>query len=419
MRLLVVWVFVLLSSAAALGQERPVVRVDVTPETVIVGESAQMTVTVLVPTWFTRPPVYPAFELANAMTRLPPDSSYPIRERVGNDSWPGIVRSYEIYPLLGATYRLGGQSLQVTYANPGSDPVVTSVEIPEIVIRGQVPQGAELLDPYIAGSNLELRLDIEGSHESLKAGDALVLEYVAELKGLPAIFIPPLAPDLQLDGVSVYADAPDVKEGTPARRSEKITLVLDAGGEFVIPERELKYWNTESKSIETVVAEGLTFSVAGPPVPTAMGDVSSARQTGRLVWLLAGSIALLFVLWRSVPAIIARYRIAAAERKQTEAYAFARLSEALNSNDGEVAYRAMLQWIGRLEPGMNARAFASAYGDESLSAAVDAISAGLYGNAERAGDLRRVRGNLKAARKRYLQRGLQQAAQSLPPLNPN
>ena len=419
MRFLTVLILTLATSTTALAQGQPIVRATVSPDTVNVGESAELTVTVLVPTWFTRPSTYPSFELSNAITRLPADSSYNIRERIGNESWSGIVRTYEIYPLLGATYRLGGQSLQVTYANPGSDPVVTSVEIPEIVIRGQVPQGAESLDPYIAGSNLELRLDIEGSHESLEAGDALVLEYVAELKGLPAIFIPPLAPDLQFDGVSVYADAPDVKEGTPARRSEKITLVLDAGGEFVIPERELKYWNTESKSIETVVAEGLTFSVAGPPVPTAMEDTSSARQTGRLVWLLAGSIALLFVLWRSVPAIIARYRIAAAERKQTEAYAFARLSAALNSNDGEAAYRAMLQWIGRLEPGTNVRAFASAYGDESLSAAVNSLSAGIYGNAGRDGDLGDVRRNLNAARKRYLQRGRRQAAQSPPPLNPN
>jgi hypothetical protein len=419
MRILVVSVFVLLSSAVALGQEQPVVRVEVTPETVIVGESAEMTVTVLVPTWFTRSSIYPTFELANAMTRLPADSSYPIRERVGNESWSGIVRSYKIYPLLGATYRLAGQSIQITYANPGSEPIQTSVEIPEIVFRGQVPEGAESLNPYIAGSNLQLRLDIEGTSADLKAGDAVVLEYVAELNGLPAIFIPPLAPDLQLDGVSVYADAPDVKEGTPARRSEKITLVLDAGGEFIIPERQLKYWNTDSKSIETVVAEGLTFSVAGPPVPTAMGDTSSAPQTGRLVWLFAASIALLVVLWRGVPALISRYRIAAAERRQTEAYAFTQLSRALSCNDGEAAYHAMLHWMGRLEPAMNVRAFASAYGDESLSTAVNSLSAGIYGDAERDGDLRRMRENLKAARKRYLQRGTQQAAQSLPPLNPH
>jgi hypothetical protein len=68
---------------------------------------------------------------------------------------------------------------------------------------------------------------------------------------------------------------------------------------------------------------------------------------------------------------------------------------------------------------MNARTFASDYGDESLCAAVDTLSAGIYGNAERAVDLRRVRGNLKAARKRCLQRGRQQATQSPPPLNHN
>jgi hypothetical protein len=110
-------------NATVFAQEQPIVRVTVTPSSVIVGEPAELTVTVLVPTWFTRPPVYPTFELANAMTRLPPDSSYPIRERVGNESWSGIVRSYEIYPLLGATYRMAGQQLSVTFADPGKDPV--------------------------------------------------------------------------------------------------------------------------------------------------------------------------------------------------------------------------------------------------------------------------------------------------------
>ena len=60
------------------AQQSPIVRVSVTPETVSVGESAELRVTVLVPTWFPRPPVYPAFELANAITRLPADSSYPV-----------------------------------------------------------------------------------------------------------------------------------------------------------------------------------------------------------------------------------------------------------------------------------------------------------------------------------------------------
>ena len=63
--------------------EGPVVRVSVAPEVVRVGEAAELTITVLVPTWFPKPPVYPSFELPNAMTQLPADSSYPTSERVG------------------------------------------------------------------------------------------------------------------------------------------------------------------------------------------------------------------------------------------------------------------------------------------------------------------------------------------------
>ena len=416
MRVLALMIFALATSAA-LAQGQPIVRATVSPETVNVGESAELTVTILVPTWFTRPSTYPSFELANAITRLPADSSYNIRERIGNESWPGIVRTYEIYPLLGATYRLSGLSIEVTYANPGGDPRTTAVRIPEVAIRGQVPAGAESLEPYIAGQSLSLRLNVEGELDSLDAGDAVVLEYVAELDGLPAIFIPPLAPGLQLKGVSIYADAPDVEDGPPARRSEKLTLVFDAGGEFSIPGRELEYWNMRSKSVETAAAEGLVISVAGAPVPPPAAE-ATGTQTPRIVGLIAGSIALLIVAWRGAPALARRYRDAAERRRQTEAYAFARLCKTLNSGNSAAAYRAMLRWAERLGPGMNLRVFAATYGDESLRAAIDALSAGIYGDAERASDSQPFTRQLNVARKRYLDRGAQRRASTLPPLNP-
>ena len=407
-----------LATSAALAQGQPIVRATVSPETVNVGESAELTVTVLVPTWFTRPSTYPSFELANAITRLPADSSYNIRERIGNESWSGIVRTYEIYPLLGATYRLSGLSIEVTYANPGGDPLTTAVRIPEVAIRGQVPEGAESLEPYIAGRSLSLRLDVEGELDSLEAGDAVVLEYVAELDGLPAIFIPPLAPELQLVGASIYADVPDVEDGPPARRSEKLTLVFDAGGAFSIPGRELDYWNTQSKSIETAVADGLVISVAGPPVPPPAGEIPGAPSWLRLVAFVAGSIALLIVAWRGAPALARRYRNAAERRRQTEDYAFRQLTNALESNDSPVAYRALLRWLERLEPGMDARTFAKGYGDEPLSAAFTALSAAVYHDAGTVGDLRPIRRKLAAARRRYLAGDRPGSVRQLPPLNP-
>jgi hypothetical protein len=91
---------------------------------------------------------------------------------------------------------------------------------------------------------------------------------------------------------------------------------------------------------------------------------------------------------------------------------------ALASGNNAAAYHAMLHWIERLAPGTTVRSFVSDFGDESLSAAVAALSAGLYGDASTSGDLGRIRSKLKAARKRFLEQGLGRHAQSLPPLNP-
>jgi hypothetical protein len=420
MRIAGLAIIALLASVEALAQEQPIVRAEITPKTVAVGEPVELTVTVLVPTWFTRPSVYPTFELANAITRLPDDSSYPLRERVGNDSWSGIVRSYEILPLFGATYKLNGQSISISYANPGSDPVIVEVAVPEVIFKGVVPAGAEALNPYIAGSSLKLSLSIEGDMDNLAVGDALVLNYMAELEGLPAIFLPPLSPPLSFEGVSAYADAPDLYEGEPSRRSEKLTLVFDAGGEFVVPDVTLGYWNTEIKSIDSATVEGFAITVAGPLVPTVNSIEADKRQWIFWVLVLAGLSVFAALMYAFGSVATGRYRAAREERKRSEPYAFAALQTALRANDAGDAYRAMLTWLERLDPDMSMRQLAGHYGDETLLTDVEALSRTNYAGqaVPSAADTSALAGSLAVARRRYLSQSQAGAKKGLPPLNP-
>jgi hypothetical protein len=402
----------------AVAEVQPVVRVEVIPETVAVGESVEMRVTVLVPTWFARPPVYPAFELSNAITRLPADSSYPTRERIGKESWSGIVRSYRVYPLVGASYRLEGQSIRVAYANPGAEPVILDVAIPDIQFRAIVPAGAEGVDPYIAGRGLKLALDVEGDVDSLEAGAALVLHYTAELDGLPAIFLPPLAPELNFNGVSLYADEPEVDDRTPARRSEKITLVFDAGGEFEVPGIELEFWNTETRTVERATAAGVSLSVAGPVATAPSSGTKPGPDWRRLGMLLAGPGGLAIALWLWGPVVLRRYVAARQRRRDSEAYAFSLLCKALRAGKSGQAYHALLAWVERLQPGMDARRFARDYGDSALENAVSELSGLMYSDAEISADMRRLDAGLAAARGRYYRQLSKVRQQHLPPLNP-
>ena len=74
--------------ASAFAEEAPIVRIEIEPKVVSVGEPVALTITVLAPTWFPKPPVYPSFDLANAMTRVSP----PEGPAVGKNHQPGGER---------------------------------------------------------------------------------------------------------------------------------------------------------------------------------------------------------------------------------------------------------------------------------------------------------------------------------------
>lgn len=403
---------------AAIAQETPIVRLTVSPESVAVGEAAQMQVTVLVPTWFPEPPVYPSFELSNAVTQLPPDSSYPTNERVGRETWSGIVRNYRVYPLLSATYRLGGDTMRVTYANPGSEPTTIEVAVPEATLEASVPSGAEGLDPYIAGRRLVLTRELDGDLESLEAGDAVVVRTVAELDGLPAMFLPPLSPELAFEGVSTYADEPVVEDGDLARRIEKVTLVFDAGGEFTLPSIELRWWDMGSRAIATAAVPEQSISVSGPPITPPERARRDDVDWRVLAARLAAMLVVLFLAWHLLRRLRQRAREIAAAQRESEAFAFGTLLKACKHGEAKTTSRALADWLKRVDRRLDAREFARRYGDEDLSRELSALSAHLYGDSDQSVSLSALARSLKAARGRYQARPAAVSVSALPSLNP-
>jgi len=408
----------LLASGATASAQDPVVSLSLTPESVAVGESAQMRVTVLVPTWFSTPPVYPSFELANAIVRLPPNSSYPTSERIGGETWSGIVRNYRVYPLISGRFRFGSQDIRVNYANPGSEPITVDVPLPAATLAATVPQGAEGLDPYIAGRSLALTREIDGDLDDLEAGDAIVVRTVAELDGLPAMFLPPLAPPLALEGTAVYADEPVVEDGDVARRMEKVTLVFESGGDFTLPGIELDWWDMASQSVVTATVPEVSISVAGPVTTPAEPAEPAARDWRRTAILAAALIAALLLTGRVLRRLGVRARRRSAEREASEAYAFGQFRKACRAGDARKAHHAMLAWVARLEPGLDARRFALRCGDDNLVSELNNLSARVYRDATESVKLDAVYAGLHEARRKYLEKRSGNARPALPPLNP-
>jgi hypothetical protein len=269
-RILVIALFIVcLSAGAGHTADRPIVRVGVSPETVIVGSEVTLTVTVLVPTWFSKSPAYPSMEMEGVVTMLPPDSSYSMIERIEGKTWAGITREYKLYPLETGKFDLRKKRIGIAHADPETrKPIHTTLFLPELRFSAVTPAGTEDLDPFLAGSSLELIQELSQEAEIYRPGDAVERRITARLQGMQSMFIPPLLSQHEEPGVSIYPGTSSTddeyaenRETVTGVRKEAVTYVFERGGTYAFPPVSLRWWNTETEKVETTEIPPFVFNV--------------------------------------------------------------------------------------------------------------------------------------------------------------
>lgn len=419
----------------------PQVRAEIEPSGVAPGQPLRLRVTVLVPTWFVKPPVYPSFELPNAVTRLPPNSSFNVNERIAGQNWSGIVRDYVIYPQVAARYELTGQEVLVRFADPATnEPVVEAVTIPAVAFSARLPQGAENLSPFLAGKTLSLEQTISPAGETLQAGDAIERRVTATINGTPAMFLPPLLSTPADNGLKFYprepriADRPGTRGDTIAGTREETALyVFERGGSYRLPEVNLRWWNSDSRMIETTSLPEITIDVK--PGAGASQDRPSADTTGSGKWILiAGSLFVFFLAgllgWRYPQYLKIWMRRQLERRRATESYAFRKVMHDLQRGPGDPKdvgdlYKSLQCWLERLLPGIPLETFLRTQEGAKLAPYLQALGRSVYGPASSSAspldtsNQQALRAELRAARNAVLlQEKKKHRGQRLVPLYP-
>lgn len=205
------------------------------------------------------------------IVRLPEGASYPLSERVGSDTRSGIMREYNLQPMVPGSFRIPPRAIKVTWADPEtSKPLMREFATGEIVFTSRVPAGAEDLRPFIAARALTLEQNLEGETLDLQPGDAFKRTVKARIKGAAAVSLPRLVEPLDADYLSAYADEPRVAESLQddepvGERIEKVPYVVTSGGSLAVPPIELRWWNLDSRQIETARVDGFEISARRRP----------------------------------------------------------------------------------------------------------------------------------------------------------
>jgi hypothetical protein len=96
------WIGILalvLAASGARAQPAPQLTIDLPQGEIIVGQPMALSLKLLVPTWMPKPPVWPNFEVPSLLVRLPEGASTSISESIEGETWAGISRTYQLYPL--------------------------------------------------------------------------------------------------------------------------------------------------------------------------------------------------------------------------------------------------------------------------------------------------------------------------------
>jgi len=334
--------------AAQSPSDTPQVEVTVEPpEGTTVGTPLRITLSVLAPSYLLKPPVWPDLQIADAITRVPPNASRPGSRRVGGQTWVVVSRVYELTPQQAADYTLDPQKIPLTYADPDTNqPVPAEAMMPAITFAGTVPKGAEGLKPFIAAEALTISDAIEGPGDDPRPGSAVTRTVTIEAQGTQAMLLPPILGDDAPAGLRAYprepelSDQPGERGAAPtARRIESVTYVAELPGDYALPPTHLDWWNSKAAKVESAGSQGATFSIPAPRGWHPPGTPDPRRVL--LLWGGGIGLALLAALW------LGRHRLRAGwtRLRRSEPVVFRRLlGQARHGRIGEVR-QILEEWL--------------------------------------------------------------------------
>jgi hypothetical protein len=374
------------------------VRARVQPETVLVGQKAEVMVDVMTNTWFAKAPRLPDdIPLERAVVIRPDVFGVNATERIGSETFAVQSRSYRIFPQAAGTLAIPPIPVTIPATGLGADtqpPVTLETPALELTVR-PIPGAARGLPPVVS-RRFQAEQTYDRTTDSLMVGDALVRRIELTADEVPALLLPALD-FTAADGIAVYPEQP---AGSEARnrgqlvgtRTLAVTYVFEQAGSFVLPEEELPWWDLSAGELRSVTLPALQLEVAPNPALTAEqlgGDPeeqaapgTTRRQLPWQTWLaIAATVAAVVVGVKDrvrdlLASVASRWRL-----RRAESTRFAALRRAARAGDAAAAHTALQTWLDFVYAGQNVTptSFAACSSDAQLATAVAELGRAAYG----------------------------------------
>ncbi|MFY8351284.1 hypothetical protein AAEU29_12165 [Pseudoalteromonas sp. SSM20] len=314
------------------------VTVTLSQKKQIVGQVNYIKVSVLVPTWLTKPLYFNEIDAVNLISVNTNKSAYPISNKVNGTTWSGVMKEYAVVPMAAGNYSITIPAITVHYMGENKQNLTHKIPPQQVQIQAVIPKVAKQLVPLIIAEDIILE-DVVQAPEPLIKGSVLTRKVTVKVSGTSGLFIPPLLSDGSTPSLKRYTMSNHVDDNLNARKGELLSTVTQSQnimllqtGDSKFENIEIRYYQPSSDSIKTVSSKKHHLVVKKAPL------------TKQQKWALSlVIISLLIIVFVSRKQLLSLYLSTLCLIKNSEWYLFHKTRKTLKQNPVD-AYDLYFAW---------------------------------------------------------------------------
>lgn len=391
-----------------LSANEVIVRTQLSPETVWVGQRMQLQIDVLGKNGWAQITDLSEIEVPGSYVRPSGNSRVRLNETIQGASYTGQRYELSIYPQRSGAQQLPSIDLLIKIQTWGPQSSAEPIEVATdaIPFSATLPEAADSTLPLIVSTDFSANQTWEPDQSDFKVGDALKRRVTLTVKDLPAMVLPPLS-DNRVAGVSTYSETPKLSDSEEAAtRIETVTHVFEQDAQVELPNHQFQWWNPDTKTLEIITLEGRSIVITGG-VETPLTEQKPRNFTFTVGLLAVAVIPLAWFLFR-------HFILSKSSSESNEAGLFRQVLAASKQNDPTETLNRMMAWLNYI--GERPSHFFATYSDTNTQGIADRLL-------REPRSVRQLTGfdlGLKQARKRFRaesRKSLSKADAALPPLN--
>ncbi|WP_086980852.1 BatD family protein [Vibrio aphrogenes] len=236
-----------------------------------VNQQIILIIDVSTPRWFVGSTTIGHIDVPNLVAKQRQTSATNYTSLRDGQTWAHQRWEITLYPQHSGQYTIPALPVTTHIAGNQAKKVKGTIWTSKLTFDARLPDGT-LTDKeqWFSATDASIKQTWLTSNEKVKVGDAITRTVNIEAKNALSMLLPQALNSTSSSQYQAYADPAQLSDTSErgeylSSRQDKVVYVLQQGGDIRFPALTIKWWNTKTQKVETVVLAGKTFHVTHTP----------------------------------------------------------------------------------------------------------------------------------------------------------